>query len=496
MNDSAKPDAPVRIFQNLIDGRSRPALSGKWLDSIDPATGRVWARIPAGDAADVDEAVAAAKRAFHGPWRDLSAAKRAGLLRRVAQIVAEHAAEIAEIETRDNGRIIAETTAGDLPAVVEMLHYWAGAADKIHGETVSVSPLSLNYILREPVGVIGIIVPWNSPVAIFAAKVGAALAAGNTVVVKPPETASGSTIAMAALFEKAGFPPGVVNVVAGLGSVAGDAIAGHRDVGKISFTGSTLTARAITRRSADAIKPLSFELGGKSANIIFADADVNAAAVGATTMSIFTGGAGQVCIAGSRVLVQRPIYAEMVERMAAIAAKVRVGDPMDKATQMGPLAFDKQFDKVRDYIRVGRAEGAEVAYGGGSGGAAVNGDLANGYFVQPTIFTGVNNKMRICREEIFGPVVCVLPFDDEEEALAIANDSEYGLACGIWTNQLKRAHRMAARVEVGCVWVNAYRRLHWAVPFGGVKDSGYGRDSGMESLRGYQHTKAVWIDLA
>jgi aldehyde dehydrogenase (NAD+) len=488
----------VARFFNLIGGEQRPARSNQWLDSIDPATARVWAEIPAGDAADIDDAVDAARRAFRGPWRKMPAMQRAALLRRFGELIAAHAGELARIETRDNGKPLADTTMGDLPAVTQMFHYWAGAADKIGGETVEISPASLNYVRREPIGVVGVVIPWNSPISVFAAKVGAALAAGNTVVVKPAETASCSVLAAAALFAEAGFPPGVVNVVAGLGTTAGDALSAHPGVGKITLTGSTATARAITRRSADAIKPLSFELGGKSANIVFADADLDAAAIGVTTMAVFTTVAGQSCIAGSRILVQDKIYGEMVERIAKIARGIRPGDPMDKTTGMGPIALDRQFQRVKDYIALGQAEGGELLFGGRSGPELFDSGspFANGYFVEPTLFAGLSNNARICREEIFGPVACIMPFADEEEALAIANDSSYGLACGLWTNDLKRAHRMAAEVEVGAVWVNTYRRIHWALPFGGVKDSGYGRDSGLESLRGYQQTKAVWIDLA
>ncbi|HEX4505700.1 MAG TPA: aldehyde dehydrogenase family protein [Alphaproteobacteria bacterium] len=497
MAELSEQHGGVARFFNLIGGEKRPARSNEWLDSVDPATAKVWAQIPAGDAADIDEAVDAARRAFRGPWRKMPAMQRAALLRRFGELIAANAGELARIETHDNGKPLTDTTTGDLPAVTQMFHYWAGAADKIGGETVEISPASLNYIRREPIGVVGIVIPWNSPISVFAAKAGAALAVGNTIVVKPAETASCSVLAAAALFAEAGFPPGVVNVVAGLGTSAGDALSAHPGVGKITLTGSTATARAITRRSADAIKPLSFELGGKSANIVFADADLDAAAIGVTTMAVFTSVAGQSCIAGSRILVQDTIYGEMVERIGKIARGIRPGDPMNKACGMGPIALDRQFHKVKDYIALGRSEGGEVLFGGRSGPELFDGGspFANGYFVEPTLFAGLTNDARICREEIFGPVACIMPFHDEEEALAIANDSTYGLACGLWTNELKRAHRMAAEIEVGAVWVNTYRKIHWALPFGGVKDSGYGRDSGLESLRGYQQTKAVWIEL-
>jgi aldehyde dehydrogenase (NAD+) len=490
-------DGGVARFYNLVDGERRSARSNGWIESVDPATARVWAEVPAGESADIDEAVQAARRAFRGPWGKMAAMHRAGLLRKVGELIATHADELARIETRDNGKLLSETTAGDLPAVTQMFHYWAGAADKLHGETVEISPASLNYIRREPIGVIGIVIPWNSPLSVFTAKVGAALAAGNTVVVKPAETASCSVLAVAQLFAQAGFPPGVLNVVAGFGSTAGDAISGHPAIGKITLTGSTATARLITRRSADAIKPLSFELGGKSANIVFADADLDAAAIGTTTMAIFTGAAGQSCIAGSRILVQRSVYDEMLARMTAIAKAIKVGDPMDKATSMGPIALDRQFDKVRGYIELGKSEGGELVFGGRSGAALFEGasPFADGYFVEPTLFAGLDNQARTAREEIFGPVACIMPFDDEDEAVSIANDSPYGLACGLWTNNLKRAHRMAAAVDVGAFWVNTYRKMHWALPFGGTKDSGYGRDSGLESLEGYMKGKAVWVDL-
>jgi len=485
-------------YLNLINGQRVSAVDGEWLESVDPAVGRPWAEIPLSDEEDVDAAVAAAKRAFSGPWSQLPAAGRGALLRRLAELVTENAERLALIETRDNGRILSETKNADIPGIVQMLHYYAGAADKLHGETVEIGPNSFNYVRHKPLGVAGLILPWNAPLAVMTGKTGAALAAGCTVVVKPPEAASCSILAYADLFAEAGFPDGVVNVVAGLGQVVGDAIAGHPDIARISLTGSTATARAITRRSADAIKPLDFELGGKSANIVFADADLDAAAIGATTASIYTGGAGQVCIAGSRVLVQRSIHDAFVEKMIAASRDIRLGNPLDEMTQMGPIAYDRQFEKVCSYLDIAKKEGAECVMGGRTGAAVIGEDspFREGYWIEPTLYTKVENSMRIAREEIFGPVACVIPFDDDEEAIAIANDSDYGLACGVWTNQLKRAHRIADGVAVGAVWINAYRRMHWAVPFGGVKDSGYGRGGGMEGIYGYTYSKGVWVDLA
>jgi aldehyde dehydrogenase (NAD+) len=378
-----------------------------------------------------------------------------------------------------------------------MFHYWAGAADKIGGETVAVGPTSFNFTLAEPIGVVGAILPWNSPLSLLAAKLGAILAAGNTAVVKPAEQAACSSLAFARLFEEAGFPPGVVNVVAGVGERAGDALVRHPDVGKITFTGETATARTITARSADTLKRLAFELGGKSPNIVFADSDLDAAARGAAA-AVFTGGAGQTCVAGSRLLIQRPIYDALIERLGRVAAEIRLGDPLDPGTAMGPLAFREQLEKVRGYVELAPREGAEIAFGGRFAEQLFEPGSAfrKGYYAAPTLFRGARNDMRICREEIFGPVTAAIPFDDEEEAIALANDSSYGLAAGVWTRDLKRAHRMVAALEAGIVWVNTYRRIHWSVPFGGVKQSGYGRDSGLESLQGYLQTKSSWIELS
>jgi aldehyde dehydrogenase (NAD+) len=484
-------------FRNWIDGKPCEAANGAWLESVDPARGEPWALVPDGRAADVDRAVQAARRAFRdGPWRSLAAAERARLLRRVADLVTSRAAELARLESRDNGKAVRET-GPEIGAVAEMYHYWAGAADKVSGETIRVGPASFNFTIAEPIGVVGAILPWNSPLSLFAAKVGAILAAGNTVVVKPAEEAACSCLAFARCFEEAGFPPGVVNVVAGLGEEAGDALVRHPDVGKITFTGETATARAITARSAETLKRLAFELGGKSANVVFADADLDAAARGAVA-AVFTGGAGQTCVAGSRLLVERSVLEELLARIEPLARAIVLGDPLDPATGMGPLAFRRQYEKVVGYLELGLREGAEIAFGGERGEALfeAGSPFAKGYFVRPTLFRGARNDMRICREEIFGPVAAAIPFEGEDEALALANDSPYGLAAGVWTRDLARGHRMLRSLEAGIVWVNSYRRIHWAVPFGGVKQSGYGRDSGLESLQGYLQTKSAWIDLA
>jgi len=487
---------------NWIDGARRAPENGEYLESFDPSVGKAWIEVPNGDARDVDAAVAAAKAAFAGPWRDMPAMQRAALLRAAAVEIASHAEELATIECRDNGKPIREAIPGDLPSVSEMMNYWGGQADKIHGSTVEISPLSHNFVRHEPLGVVGIIVPWNSPLAILAAKVGAALAAGNTVVLKPAEQAAASILTIAECFDAAGFPPGVVNVVSGLGEVVGDALVCHPDVRKIAMTGSTETARVISERAAPTLKQLAFELGGKSPNIVFADADLDIAVAGASTNSVFTGGAGQTCVAGSRLLIHASLYDELIEKIEThVAETVRLGNALDHSTAMGPIAFDRQYEKVKSYIELGRKEGAELAFGGKFGpenfeGRADADELAGGYFVSPTLFRGATNDMRVCREEIFGPVTCAIPFEDDDEALAIANDTNYGLACGVWTRDLKRAHRFVRDVQAGAVWVNTYRRIHWAAPFGGFKESGYGRDSGLESLRGYQQTKTAWIDLA
>ncbi|MCU1488454.1 MAG: aldehyde dehydrogenase (acceptor) [Actinomycetia bacterium] len=483
-------------YRNLVDGEARDATGGGTIDSVDPSTGAVWATIPRGTAADVDAAVSAARAALPG-WKALPPLARAALLRRYADVLAARSEDIARAECREMGRPYAELLAGDLPACVQMWHFHAGIIDKLHGDTVDVGPTSFNFTRREPIGVIGVIIPWNSPISLFSAKVAAALAAGNCVVVKPAEQAAGSVLAAAELFAEAGFPPGVVNVISGLGEEAGDALVRHPGVGRITFTGSTETGRLVHAAAAGTLKQVSFELGGKSPNIVFGDADLDAAALGVSTGGVFTGGAGQSCIAGSRILAHESIHDELVDRIVEHARGVVLGDPFGAAT-MGPIVSDVQFDRVRSYLSIAEKDGATLATGGRTGVEAVGVDspFAGGYWVEPTLFTGCDNSMRACREEIFGPVACVIPFKDDAEALAIANDSTYGLAAGVWTRDLARAHRFVRDLETGNVWVNAYRRIHWALPFGGVKDSGHGRDSGIESVLENTQLKTAWIDLA
>ncbi len=491
-------EVAVLEYSNYIGGRHVAARSGRTLDVTNPANGRVWARIPAGDSPDIDDAVAAATAASEG-WSRLDAKQRAGHLRALAEVTRAHIAELADLETADTGRVIKETLYGHLPTCVEILHFFAGAADKLHGETVNVGHASFNFTRREPLGVVGLVLPWNSPMSLVTAKAGAALAAGNTVVVKPAEQACCSILRWSELVAEAGLPPGVFNVVTGLGPEAGDALVRHPGVARISFTGSTETARVLFAAASGTLKQLHFELGGKSPNIVFADADLDAATVGVTRTGIFTANAGQSCIAGSRILVQRPVFDEMLQRITAVAEKLVVGDPTDEASDIGAIVSPEQLARVRSYVEHGRSDpGLELLFGGrttpelfGPGHP-----LCEGWFVEPTLFRAAGNESRLAREEIFGPVAVMVAFDTEQEALAIANGTDYGLAAGVWTSDLSRAHRLIRDLEAGNVWVNAYPRIHFALPFGGVKDSGFGKDSGWESVLENTRIKTAWIDLA
>ncbi|WP_018656703.1 aldehyde dehydrogenase family protein [Actinomadura flavalba] len=479
----------TRDYRNLIGGELRAAADGGLLDSVDPSTGAVWARIPRSGPADAEAAAAAARAAFPA-WSDLPAAVRAHHLRKVASVIGEHARELAELETRDNGRTITETSRRDLPA---MAYLWGNAAAEctaaVQGRTVDFGPGSLGLTRREPYGVTLGVIPWNSPISTFSAKAAFALAAGNTVIIKPAEQATVSSLRLGELLADV-LPPGVLNVVSGLGEEVGDPLVRSPEVDKISLTGSVGTARAITRASADSLKPLALELGGKSPNIVFADADLDRAAPGVTTQAIYTANAGQICYGGSRVLIQRPVYDEMIDRMTEIARGVRLGAPSSPDTTMGPIVSRDQFDHVTSYLDLAPEEGADLVFGGRSGPDAVEDEaLRNGFWVEPTLYATTDNSLRVCQEEIFGPVAVALPFDTEDEALALANDSPYGLAAGVWTRNLATAHRMFRHLRTGTVWVNTFRKVMF--PLEGVKNSGYGHDS----VLAYTREKAGIIEI-
>ncbi len=476
-----------RFDRLFIDGQWCDPIDGGVRGSIDPATGKAWTDVAYGGAKDIDRAVAAARTAFEGPWRKMPGWERAALLRRFADLLTTRVEDLAQVESQDNGRAIRESR-GDIGLHAQYYHWFASLADKLGGRTIPMDDSVHAFTSRVPVGVVGAITPWNVPLMAATWKLGPALAAGCTVVLKPAEQTPASSLALAALFEEAGFPPGVVNVVPGDGPVAGQRLVEHPDVAKISFTGEGSTAKIILKAGADTLTRCTFELGGKAPHIIFADADVDQA------LNAATGSAwalcGQSCALGSRVLVERPIYDRVVDEFRQRAARVRVGMPLDPATHMGPQAHAEQLDKTLSYVAIGRDEGAELVTGGTRIDRA---GMAEGYFVEPTVFAGVNANMRIAQEEIFGPVAAIIPFDGEEEAIAIANSTPYGLAAGLWTGDTGRAHRVAARIEAGMVWVNTYRYIRWSTPYGGVKSSGWGRENGIEALDSYLETKTTVI---
>jgi aldehyde dehydrogenase (NAD+) len=466
-------------FENLIGGELRPARSGAVLDSINPTTGEVWVQIPLSDASDVADAVDAADAAFPA-WSALTADERRGYLERISEVFAEHGEELAQLETSDNGMPLYVTQVINGSAMQGLWKRTAHATlPAVTGRSVVLDPATIGMTRREPFGVFGVIVPFNMPVAMFSSKVALALAAGNTVVAKPPEQASAGILRLTQIIAEM-LPPGVLNVVSGLGGV-GDAIVRHRKVEKISMTGSPATAKLIQAAAAETLTPSIFELGGKSPNIVFADADLDLAALGVTLASVYTFNAGQACVAGSRILVQRPIVHEMIERIRAQAESIVIGDPRDAATAMGPLISKEQYDKVVHYLEIGRKE-ADLLFGGRHGAEVVP-SLPGGYWVEPTLFMSEDNSIQICREEIFGPVAVLIPFDTDDEAIAIANDSDYGLAAGVWTSDLGRVHRMTRDIKSGNVWVNTYLQTRYELPFGGIKESGYGHDDIMEYTR-------------
>ncbi|WP_458317645.1 aldehyde dehydrogenase [Mycolicibacterium brisbanense] len=475
-------------LQHFIGGKPTAPASGEYFESTNPATREVLYQAARGTAADIDAAVASATEAFHDPrWRDLSQTKRGHLLRRLGDLVAEHAEELARSESLDNGKLLREMR-GQLATLSEYYYYYAGLADKIHGDVIPTSNRQvLNYTMREPLGVVGAITPWNSPLTLTTSKLAPALCAGNTVVIKPSEYTSATVLKLAELVIEAGFPPGAVNVVTGFGAEAGQALVDHPGLAKISFTGSTATGSRIAAAAAGRFIGSTLELGGKSPNIVFDDANVANAATGVVA-GIFAA-AGQTCIAGSRVFAQRAIYDELLERVAERARSIRMGNPLDDDTELGPLAFEDQRDKVASYVDLGRSEGARVL----TGGRATDGGLG-GFFYEPTVLVDVTNQMRVVREEIFGPVAAIMPFDSEDEVVQLANDTEYGLAAGVWTANLSRAHRMAARLDAGTIWVNTYRAMSPMSPRQGFKSSGVGVEHGTETIKEYTRLKSVWIN--
>lgn len=485
MDDNA---AGIVTYRNFIDGAERDPIGGKWLDSHDPYRGEVWARVPRSDGADVDAAVAAAKRAMtDGPWASMGPTARGKIMRRLGDLVAENAERLAQIEVRDNGKLMREMLA-QLRYHPEWWYYFAGLADKIEGTVVPIDKADhFAFTEHEPVGVVGALTAWNSPLMFVAWKCAPAFAAGCSVVVKPSEFTSASTLEFAKLTREAGLPDGVFNVVAGLGGDAGAALVAHPEVAKISFTGSDATGKRIYAQAAATMKRVSLELGGKSPNIIFDDANLDAAVAGAVS-GIFAA-TGQTCIAGSRLLVQNSVREEVTGRLVEMAKTARIGDPMQADTNIGPVTTPPQYAKILDYIEIAKGEGARLLAGGGP--AALGGQ-----FVEPTIFTDVTNQMRIAQEEVFGPVLSIIGFEDEDEAVRIANDVIYGLAAGVWTQNIGRAHRMAKALKAGTVWVNTYRAVSFTMPFGGVKHSGLGRESGIDAVCEYLETKSVWINTS
>ena len=477
-------------YRLYLDGKFVDAATGKWFDSYNPYTGKVWAQVAEGGAEDVDRAVKAAHRAFtEGPWPQLTASQRGLLLHRLGELVARDAKRLAETEVLDNGKLIAEMQA-QLNYVPQWYYYYGGLADKIQGAVIPLDKKGyFNFTRHEPLGVVAAITAWNSPLLLLAWKLAPALAAGCTAVVKPSEFTSASTLEFVKLTEEAGFPPGVVNVVTGFGRDVGSPLVSHPLVRKIAFTGSDATGRAINEAAAKSFKRVTLELGGKSPNIVFADAKLEDAVNGAVS-GIFAA-TGQTCIAGSRLLLQERVHDQFMDKLLGIAKTARMGNPMSYDTQVGPITTRPQYEKVLGYIDIAKKEGAQLLMGGGPASRPECGD---GWFVEPTVFAGVRNDMRIAQEEVFGPVLSVIKFDDEEEAAAIANDVRFGLGAGVWTNDIGRAIRMAERIQAGTVWVNTYRAVSYMSPFGGYKDSGLGRENGMDAIREYLQVKSVWIN--
>ncbi|SDG30814.1 aldehyde dehydrogenase (NAD+) [Celeribacter baekdonensis] len=479
----------MKKYQVFIGNAWKDSASGESFQSYNPFTGDPWAEIPKCDARDVDEAVEAAHDVlYHGAWGKLSATERGALLRKLGDLVARDADSLTAVEVRDNGKLRAEIE-GQVRGISQWLYFYGGLADKINGAVIPINkPNTFTYTLREPVGVVAAIVPWNSPLMLMVWKLAPALAAGCTLVIKPSEHTSASALEFAALVREAGFPEGVVNVVTGFGQDVGDRLTTHPKVAKVAFTGGETAGQKIMENAAATFKRLTLELGGKSAQIVFPDADLDAAVSGGIA-GIFAA-TGQTCIAGSRLLVHESIYEAYLDKFVASAKTARMGDPMEMTTQVGPVTTQPQLDRIVSYIEIAKSEGARCVLGGA---LAQKPECGNGWFVEPTVFADVRNDMRIAQEEVFGPVVSLISFRDDEEAYEIANDTDYGLAAGVWTSSIKRATVAPKRLRAGTVWVNTYRAASFLMPFGGVKASGFGRENGIEAIDQYLETKSVWL---
>ena len=478
----------MKTYQLFIGNEFVDAADGEWFDTLDPFTGEAWARVPRAKQADVDRAVAAAKAALDGPWGRMSASDRGMLLHKVGELIEANADKLAEVECRDNGKLKSEVM-GQVRYVAKYFFYYGGLADKIQGAVVpNDKPKVFNYVKYEPMGVVASITPWNSSLLLTAWKAGPALAAGNTMVCKPSEFTPASLLDLAALFVEAGVPAGVFNVLTGFGGDCGEPLVRHPDVARVAFTGGDEGGRKVYASAAAGLKPVSLELGGKSPNIVFDDADIDNAVNGVIT-GIFSAG-GQTCMAGSRLLLQDGIHDAFLEKLIKITKAAKVGDPSDPSTEIGPVATRPQFEKVLSYIDIAKKEGARCVAGGNRLTGPAYGA---GQFVEPTIFADVTNDMRIAQEEVFGPVLAVLRFTDEDDALRIGNDIRFGLAAGVWTSSLHRTMYMTERLKAGTIWVNNYRSTSYTTPFGGFKHSGIGREGGVEAVREYMEAKSVWI---
>lgn len=478
----------ARRYRLFIDNEWQDPESGAWFDTLDPFTGEVWAEVPRAGAADVERAVQAAHRAQSGPWSAMSATDRGMLLSKLGHLIEENAGRLAEVESRDNGKLFSEV-AGQIRYCAKYFHFYAGLADKIHGAVIPIDkPKVFNYTRLEPMGVVASITPWNSSLLLTAWKMAPALCAGNSFIAKPSEHTPASLLELAALVQAAGIPAGVFNVLTGFGPEVGEPLIRHPLVARVAFTGGDAGGRRVAALAAENLKRVSLELGGKSPHIVFDDADLDQAVNGVIT-GIFSAG-GQTCMAGSRLLLQDGIHDAFLEKLLAVAGRAKAGDPRKEDVQVGPVATRPQFEKVMAYIRIAREEGARCVLGGH---ALTGPEYGAGQIVAPTIFVDVDNAMRIAQEEVFGPVLAVLRFTDEADAIRIGNDIRFGLAAGVWTKSLHRAMLMSEKLKAGTVWINNYRSTSFATPFGGYKDSGFGREGGIDAVKDYMEVKSVWI---